>query len=94
MTEADLDSEKHRDICHQVSREAVVLLKNNGSALPLSKDELKDAALIGPMVDAWYPDWYGGTPPFKTHIKGWYCPGVRPNASMDRRTGSGDFYLR
>lgn len=69
VTEADLDSEKHRDICHQVSREAIVLLKNNGSALPLSKDELKDAALIGPMVDAWYPDWYGGTPPFKTTLK-------------------------
>lgn len=69
VTEEDLDSKRHRDICRQVSREAVVLLKNSRGFLPLSMDDIKDCALIGPMADAWYPDWYGGTPPFKTSLK-------------------------
>lgn len=69
VREEDLDSKKHRDICHQVSREAVVLLKNDRSSLPLSQAALKDTALIGPMSDAWFPDWYGGIPPFKTTLK-------------------------
>lgn len=69
VSEKDLDCEKHRDICRKVSREAVVLLKNTDHMLPLSEDQMKNAVLIGPMADAWYPDWYGGTPPFKTTLK-------------------------
>lgn len=68
VSEDDLDSEKHRNICHQVSREAIVLLKNVNHILPMSKESLQNTAVIGPMADAWYPDWYGGTPPFKTTL--------------------------
>ena len=70
VTEEDIDSSKNRAICRQMSREAVCLLKNEGGVLPLDAAlNAKDIALIGPMADAWYQDWYGGTPPFTTTLK-------------------------
>lgn len=65
VTEADLDSEESRAVCRQVSREAVVLLKNEEGFLPLDQGQADDLALIGPLGDAWYQDWYGGEPPFR-----------------------------
>lgn len=70
VTEADIDSQKNRDICRQMSREAICLLKNESGMLPLDAGiEAKDIALVGPMADAWYQDWYGGTPPFTRTLK-------------------------
>ena len=69
VTEEDIDSVGHRNICHRVSREAIVLLKNDKNILPLNIEGLKNAALIGPMADVWYPDWYGGTPPLTSTLK-------------------------
>lgn len=65
VTEADLDCEESRAVCRQVSREAIVLLKNQDEFLPLSGEQAADVALIGPLGDAWYQDWYGGEPPFR-----------------------------
>lgn len=65
VTEADLDSAENRAVCRQVSREAVVLLKNKGEFLPLAEEQASEVALIGPLGDAWYQDWYGGEPPFR-----------------------------
>jgi len=70
VTEADLDSEENRAVCEQVSREAIVLLKNEGGMLPLElSGDREDIALIGPMGDAWYQDWYGGEPPFRKTLR-------------------------
>ena len=94
VTEADLDSEENRRICREVSREAVVLLKNEAGTLPLDAEQymgqsegtvegqaegqpagksegrsVERLALIGPMADVWYQDWYGGEPPFRTTLK-------------------------
>lgn len=65
VTEEDLDSEENRAVCRQISREAVVLLKNEDGFLPLAKEQAGELALIGPLGDAWYQDWYGGEPPFR-----------------------------
>lgn len=71
VTEADLDSRENRAVCRQVSREAVVLLKNEGGMLPLVPEKAENLAVIGPLGNAWYPDWYGGTPPFaRTLLEG------------------------
>ena len=43
--------------------ESIVLLKNDGGALPIRKGTLKSIAVIGPRADSVYWDWYGGTPP-------------------------------
>ena len=66
-TEDDINSEAHQEISRQVARESVVLLKNDGGILPLSADERP--ALIGPIADVWYQDWYGGEPIRKTTLQ-------------------------
>ncbi len=57
------DSPAHRALSLRTSRESIVLLKNDGDALPLKK-ELKTLAVIGPNADA--PEVllgnYNGTP--------------------------------
>ena len=60
VTEEDINSEENRKICKQLSREAVVLLKNEGKLLPLDPAAADSIALIGPLGDAWNQDWYGG----------------------------------
>ncbi|MCM1127819.1 MAG: glycoside hydrolase family 3 C-terminal domain-containing protein [Lachnospiraceae bacterium] len=61
VTENDINSPQNQEICRQVSRESIVLLKNEGKFLPLDKEMDADSiALVGPLGDAWYQDWYGG----------------------------------
>lgn len=67
VTEADLCSDRNREICLQLTRESVVLLKNEGDLLPLAEDE--DIALIGPVGDKWYQDWYGGEPDHRITLR-------------------------
>jgi beta-glucosidase len=57
-------TEKHRAISLRAALESIVLLKNEGSLLPLDKKSVKSIAVIGPMADAVHWDWYGGTPPY------------------------------
>ena len=67
VTEDDIDSPKAREICKELSRESIVLLKNENGALPLDKAlKAEDIAIVGPLGDAWYQDWYGGTAPYRT----------------------------
>lgn len=69
VTEADILTEEAGEICRQMSRESVVLLKNEASALPLSRDIASDDfCVIGPLADVWYQDWYGGTPAYRTTL--------------------------
>lgn len=60
VTEADINSEENRRVCLEVSRKSVVLLKNDNETLPLDPKAADSIALIGPLADAWYQDWYGG----------------------------------
>lgn len=70
VTEEDINSEENREICRQVSREAVVLLKNTDGMLPLDKGiSADDLALIGPLGDVWYQDWYGGKAPYQITLR-------------------------
>ncbi len=68
VTEADINSEENQQICRQMSREAIVLLKNEKEMLPLSED-IDSMAVIGPLADVWYQDWYGGTPFYKKTLR-------------------------
>jgi len=60
-----VDCDRHRELALEAARQSIVLLKNQNSILPLSKD-LRSIAVIGPNADA--PDVlkanYSGTPPF------------------------------
>lgn len=69
VTDADLLSEENAAICKEVSRESIVLLKNEEKMLPLGRDQIDDIALIGPLADMWYQDWYGGHAPYTTTLR-------------------------
>ena len=47
------DNEPHRALARQVARESIILLKNAGGVLPLSR-ELDSIAVIGPNADSVY----------------------------------------
>ncbi len=49
---SDLDSPAHHALALRAARESIVLLKNDGNTLPLSKT-LKTLAVIGPNADQW-----------------------------------------
>ena len=64
---ADVGTDEAKRISLQMSRESVVLLKNENGFLPLQKDD--DIALIGFPGNSWYMDWYGGKPLYKVTLK-------------------------
>ncbi|MFE9686130.1 glycoside hydrolase family 3 C-terminal domain-containing protein [Streptomyces sp. NPDC006285] len=58
-----VNSPAHRKLARKAAADAAVLLKNAGGALPL-KDSAKDVAVVGPLADTLYTDWYSGTLPY------------------------------
>ncbi len=62
--EAKLCAPEHAALSFESARESVVLLKNEGGMLPLDKRKLKKTAVIGPLADVVYRDWYSGTLPY------------------------------
>ena len=55
----------HQALARRTADEAAVLLKNDGHALPLDPSTDKSVAVIGPLEDTVYSDWYGGNPPYR-----------------------------
>lgn len=64
VPESKLCAPEHAALSLQAARESVVLLKNDG-LLPLRK-ERSSVAVIGPLANKAYTDWYSGTPPYRT----------------------------
>ncbi|MFF4339109.1 glycoside hydrolase family 3 C-terminal domain-containing protein [Kitasatospora sp. NPDC001540] len=58
-----VDSAEHRALAREAATACVVLLKNDG-LLPLSGAAQK-VAVIGPLADSLYEDWYSGTMPYQ-----------------------------
>ena len=46
-----VESQEHTDLTREVEREAIVLLKNEGAALPLDRAKLATLALVGQLAD-------------------------------------------
>jgi beta-glucosidase len=56
--------DKHCSLSLEAAKKSVVLLKNENNLLPLSKDTTQKLAVIGPLADVWFKDWYCGQPPY------------------------------
>ena len=68
ITPAVIDSPAHRQLARQTAAEAMVLLKNEKlkneqNALPLAAGS--SVAVLGPLADTLYSDWYGGHLPYQ-----------------------------
>jgi beta-glucosidase len=89
---APWDSPEHLAISKTMALESIVLLKNDGGALPLRKGALKSVAVVGPRADSVYWDWYGGTPPHATTplqgIRDAVGPGVTVSYAPDDESGA------
>ncbi|WP_328938409.1 glycoside hydrolase family 3 C-terminal domain-containing protein [Streptomyces tauricus] len=72
-----VNSPAHQKLARRAAADAAVLLKNSGGALPL-KASAKDVAVVGPLADTLYTDWYSGTLPYA----------VTPKAGIAARLGA------
>ncbi|MBD0841953.1 glycoside hydrolase family 3 protein [Streptomyces sp. TRM68416] len=59
-----INNPAHRKLAREAAAEGAVLLKNQGRTLPLKKSG-KDVAVVGPLADTLYTDWYSGTLPYE-----------------------------
>ncbi|WP_283775869.1 glycoside hydrolase family 3 protein [Rhizomonospora bruguierae] len=60
ITEEVINCAAHRELAREAARQSIVLLKNDG-LLPVGQRRI---AVIGPLADTLYEDWYSGTLPY------------------------------
>lgn len=78
---------EHRAFCREVTAKSVVLLKNAGGLLPLDPENLGSVALIGPLADRVYLDWYSGTPPYSVSPLSGLRAALKGRASVEHVSG-------
>ena len=64
ITPAVIDSPAHQALARQAADEQMVLLRNAGHALPLNAATTKRIAVVGPLENTLYTDWYSGSLPY------------------------------
>lgn len=65
VPDTELCHPDHAALSLQAAREAVVLLKNEGNMLPIDENDINSVAVIGPLADELFNDFYGGTFPYE-----------------------------
>ncbi|GIF06694.1 glycoside hydrolase family 3 protein [Actinoplanes siamensis] len=75
-----IDSPAHRSLAREAARASVVLLTNDG-ILPLDRASGGRIAVIGPLADAVFDDWYSGTPPYRTTLRDALIAATSPTAA-------------
>ena len=63
VPESKLCAPEHSALSLRAAKESIVLLKNDG-LLPLRRD-MRSIAVVGPLADEAFTDWYSGTPPYR-----------------------------
>ncbi|WP_430783086.1 glycoside hydrolase family 3 C-terminal domain-containing protein [Actinoplanes sp. G11-F43] len=63
-----IDCPEHRALAREAARASVVLLGNDG-ILPLDPATVGRVAVIGPLADTTFDDWYSGTPPYRRTLR-------------------------
>ncbi|HEY0450345.1 glycoside hydrolase family 3 protein [Actinophytocola sp.] len=72
-----VNSPAHQALARRTAGEAMVLLKNARHTLPLAGD--RNVAVVGPLADTLYTDWYSGAMPYR----------ITPRAGIADRLGAG-----
>lgn len=65
ISEEAICAPQHAALSLEAAKESIVLLKNDGGMLPLCSSAIDDVAVIGPLADVVYTDWYSGTLPYR-----------------------------
>jgi beta-glucosidase len=79
ITPAVINSPAHQELNRRAADEGMVLLNNAKSTLPLDPARTRDVAVVGPLSDTLFSDWYGGTMPYQ----------VTPVDGIRQRLGAG-----
>ncbi|ADB30919.1 glycoside hydrolase family 3 domain protein [Kribbella flavida DSM 17836] len=56
---------EHRQLAQEAARQSIVLLKHECHVLPLDPATTRRVAIVGPLADTLYEDWYSGTLPYR-----------------------------
>ncbi|MFN3699514.1 MAG: glycoside hydrolase family 3 N-terminal domain-containing protein, partial [Dictyoglomus sp.] len=59
---------EHSKLAYEAALKSTVLLKNENKFLPINKENINKIAVIGPLANKNYNDWYSGTYPYKVSI--------------------------
>nr|BAM08953.1 isoprimeverose-producing oligoxyloglucan hydrolase [Oerskovia sp. Y1] len=79
ITADAVDTPANRALARTTADESQVLLKNAKQTLPLDAKKTRSVAVVGPLEDTLYTDWYGGTQPYS----------VTPLDGITERLGKG-----
>jgi len=82
------DRGQSKALARLATDESIVLLKNEGNALPLDRTRLKTIAVIGPWTDQVLLDWYSGTPPYFVSVLQGIREAVGPSVKVLFSDGS------
>ena len=87
ITPAVIDDAAHQQLSRKAADEAMVLLKNSGGALPLNPATTKKIAVVGPLENTLYSDWYSGNLPYKVTPLDGITQHLGPGASVTSSEG-------
>jgi beta-glucosidase len=79
ITEEVINCPAHRQLAARAAGQAIVLLKNDGT-LPLDRPRPERVAVLGPLADTLYQDWYSGTLPYQVTARGGLADRLGPGA--------------
>jgi beta-glucosidase len=94
ITPAVIDDTAHQQLTRKAADEAMVLLKNSAGTLPLSPATTKKIAVVGPLENTLYSDWYSGNLPYKITPLDGITQRLGPGATVSSSEGADRIALK